>query len=129
MRLLLFIFFMLPGVAFAFTGNFSYNGITRIDRGGDNFRMGGFTNVDKQGQIIVSRSSVEVDGKRFALRSTEDRRTFKIKGGLMKLVYHKNELIAVRIAQYNSVCHYNIVERKPRVPTVLLKESKSDGKW
>ncbi|HRO41350.1 MAG TPA: hypothetical protein PL009_00855 [Flavipsychrobacter sp.] len=108
MKTILFTLLFLPSVAFAEKGNYTYNAITQIVSGADNFKPSQYEAIEQQGMITVAQDFLKIDDKVLKLKPTNDRKVYRIKGGVVKFIYENSALVSVQLYQYNKAYCFNI---------------------
>lgn len=76
--------------------------------GSDGFSINHCMENEKQGCLLIAHSSIKIGAKEYRMRSTNERNIYKIKGGIVKLVFNENkELVSVQIRQYNQAYRFD----------------------
>ncbi len=106
MKQLLFILMLLPSVLKA--ESYTYNLVSLIQQGNDNFSIDKKNEIYAVGTISVDGKSITIDQKVYDVTPMKKDNCYRYKGGMIQLVYRDSKLVCVQHYNYGKLSNYRI---------------------
>lgn len=106
MKQLLFILMLLPSVLRA--ESYTYNHVSQIQQGSDNFSVDKKNEVYAMGTISFDGKSITIDRTVYEVTPMKKDNCYRYKGGMIQLVYRDNKLVCVQHYDYGKLSNYRI---------------------